>query len=93
MRRSDPRPIRKHVAYLQRRIDKRIDFRDPYVHDTVRVGDCLSTITRETTLPVYAFPEVDALIRSLPIHPYCSATVRCTPRVTTVGDGHDLRRQ
>jgi hypothetical protein len=66
VRRADLRPIREHLAYPQRRIDKQFDYRDNAVHQTNVGGAADTTFVHEYTLPVYAFSEIETLIRSLP---------------------------
>lgn len=75
VRRADLTPVREHLAYLQRHIDKRFEFGGTSIHQTNVIGDSTRTFDTEYTLPVYAFSEVELIIRSLPFHSYYSAVI------------------
>jgi hypothetical protein len=63
------------MAYLQRRLEKRFDFRGEVVHQTNVVGDSSLTFDKVYTMPVYAFSEIETIVRSLPFRPHYSAVV------------------
>lgn len=64
--RVDLRPVREHLAYLQRKIDKRFDYDGGTVHQTNASGDSVNTFDRRYDVPVFAFSEIELLVRSLP---------------------------
>jgi hypothetical protein len=67
--RGDLRPVREHLAYLQRKIDKRFDYDAGVVHQTNVSRDSVSTFDRRYDVPVFAFSEIELLVRSLPYRP------------------------
>ena len=66
--RADLRPIREHLAYRQRNSDKRFLYDGGTVHQTNASGDSLVTFDRSYDVPVFAFSEIELLVRSLPYH-------------------------
>jgi hypothetical protein len=66
--RANLRPVREHLAYLQRKLDKRFDFDGGAVHQTTTSHDSVTTLERHYVMPVFAFSEVEMLVRSLPYH-------------------------
>lgn len=73
VRRADLTPIREHLAYAQRRIDKRFEYHGTSVHQVNVIGDSTREINSEYTIPVYAFSEIETIVQSLPFHPFYSA--------------------
>ena len=66
VRRTDLRPIREHMRYVQRRLDKRFEYEGGTVHQTNSIADSATSFDRKYDLPVFAFSEVELLVRSLP---------------------------
>jgi hypothetical protein len=66
--RVDLRPVHEHLAYLQRKIDKRFDYDGGTVRQINTSHDSVSTLERRYQMPVFAFSEVEMLVRSLPYH-------------------------
>ena len=77
VRRADLLPIREHMAYIQRHLEKRMEYLHDgtTVHQTNTVGDSTVTFDKSYTVPVYGFSEIEMIIRSLPFHPYYTAIV------------------
>jgi hypothetical protein len=66
--RTDLHPLREHMAYLQRKLDKSFDYDLGRVHQVTTSHDSVSTIERRYDVPVFAFSEIEMLVRSLPYH-------------------------
>jgi hypothetical protein len=69
VRRADLRPVREHLAYVQRRMDKQFDYAGNTLRQRNVTGDSALAFGREYTLPVFAFSEIDMIVRSLPFRP------------------------
>ena len=67
VRRASLQPVREHLSYLQRKLDKRFDYRGKSVHQTNTTSDSSSTFERDYATPVFAFSEIETIIRSLPL--------------------------
>lgn len=67
--RADLRPVRERFAYLQRKLDKRFDYDGGTVHQTNTAGDLVKSFDRRYDVPVFAFSEIELLVRSLPYRP------------------------
>jgi hypothetical protein len=66
VRRADLRPIHEHLAYLQRRLDKRFEYHGGTVHQKNVLGDSAQAFDRVYAMPVFGFSELEMLVRSLP---------------------------
>jgi hypothetical protein len=66
VRREGLVPIWEHLRYPQMRYEKHIDFTGDQLRQTNHLGDSTRTFEMHFALPVFAFSEVDLLIRSLP---------------------------
>jgi hypothetical protein len=66
VRRGDLRPVRERLVYLQRHTEKRFAYDGRTVHQTNTSGDSAVTFDRRYDLPVFAFGEIEMLVRSLP---------------------------
>jgi len=73
--RDDLRPVREHLAYAQRKLDKRFTFEGGTVHQTNTSGDSVARFDRRYDAPVFAFSEIELLVRSLPYRPGYTAIV------------------
>jgi hypothetical protein len=69
VRRADLRPIREHMAYPQRRLEKRFDYQGGTVHQTTTLRDSAQSFERSYPTQVFGFAEVELLLRSLPYRP------------------------
>jgi hypothetical protein len=58
VRRRDLRPVREHLAYLQRNSHKRFDYDGRIVHQTNMSADSAIAFDRRYDMPVYAFSSV-----------------------------------
>jgi hypothetical protein len=66
VRREGLVPICEHLRYPQMRYEKHIDFTGDQLRQTNHLGDSTRTFEMHFALPVFAFSEIDLLIRSLP---------------------------
>jgi hypothetical protein len=66
VRRNGLVPVRESLRYLQRRTAKEITFSGDRLRQTNHSGDSARTFEMRFALPVFAFSELDLLIRSLP---------------------------
>ena len=87
VRRANLRPIREHLSYSERHIDKQLDFHGTSVQETSTIGDSTRTFRREHTIPLFAYAEIEMLVRSLPFHPYYSAIL---PLYSECGDSLEM---
>jgi hypothetical protein len=69
VRRADLWPVREHMAYLQRRMEKRFDYQGGTVNQTNTLGDSVQSFERSYPGQVFGFSEVELLLRSLPYRP------------------------
>lgn len=69
MRRDDLTPLSERIRYPQRRWAKDIEFAGVSLHQINRLGDSTQTLERRFSRPVFAFTEVDLVVRSLPYRP------------------------
>lgn len=69
VRRTDLQPIREHMHYVQRRLDKRFEYEGGTVHQTNSIADSATSFDRKYNMPVFAFSEIELLVRSLPYRP------------------------
>jgi hypothetical protein len=69
VRRTDLQPIREHMRYVQRRLDKRFEYEGGAVHQTNSIADSATSFGRKYNMPVFAFSEIELLVRSLPYRP------------------------
>jgi hypothetical protein len=67
--RGDLRPVREHLAYPQLKTDKRFEYGGRTVREMNMSGDSTATVERRYDAPVFAFSEIEMLVRSLPYRP------------------------
>ena len=66
MQRDGLLPLSERIRYPQRRWAKQIEFHGTILHQVNHFGDSTHSIDRQFSRPVFAFSEVDLVIRSLP---------------------------
>jgi hypothetical protein len=67
VRRDGLVPLWEHLSYPQRRTAKEIEFSGDRLRQTNHSGDSTRTFELNFALPVFAFSEIDLLVRSLPL--------------------------
>jgi hypothetical protein len=66
MHRDGLAPVWERLRYPQQRYAKEIEYGDASLHQVNRLGDSTQSFQKRFTLPVFAFSEVDLVVRSLP---------------------------
>jgi len=66
MHRDGLAPVWERLRYPQRRYAKEIEYGGASLHQLNRLGDSTKSFEKRFALPVFAFSEVDLVVRSLP---------------------------